>query len=213
MLCPEAFVFLVAKHVKFVNHQIEIRFFQTPERSLLLGEAPRIWIYYPNVPPVFVRMSLDLATSPLSGSLANIPSLESGPIALAANGDKKPDDSGADVKPFTDTNQKTSTAIMKRVQSDAMLNMAEEAGKTYASSQQNSCQEDFLEEVLNRLGTATISDSSYVDEDAMKKVCCSHIPVSTAVKGIMDLIMQCPSRLRMQEYLFWIFKDWHGFHD
>jgi len=116
-------------------------------------------------------MSLDLSTSSISTSLAGLPSLETGPLAISAITDGSNDEVVADVKSFEDTDKNVKPGTLKRVQSDAMLNAAEEASKALGSSRRSSSDDDYLEEVLTRLGCATVLDCSFTDDDAIKKVC------------------------------------------
>ena len=119
---------------------------------------------------VHVRMSLDLSASPLSTSLPGLPSLETGPLAISGITDGSTNEVVADGKSFEDKEQNVQPGTLKRVQSDAMLNAAEEASKVPGSSRRSS-EDDYLEEVLTRCGCATALDCSFVDEDAVKKVC------------------------------------------
>lgn len=116
-----------------------------------------------------VRMSLDLSTSPRSTSLTGLPSLETSPLAVSAITDDSTNEVVADVKSFENTDHDVNAGKLKRVQSDAMLNAAEEASKVLGSSRRSS-DDDYLEEVLTRLGCATALDCSFTDEDAVKKV-------------------------------------------
>lgn len=130
----------------------------------------RFMIHYDSYLCVHVRMSLDLSTSSLSNSLPGLQSLETGPLAVSAITDDSTNEVVADVKSFDDTGQNVIPGTMKRVQSDAMLNAAEEASKVLGSSRRSS-DDEYLEEVLTRLGCATALDCSFTDEDAVKKVC------------------------------------------
>ncbi|KAG0580510.1 hypothetical protein KC19_4G178800 [Ceratodon purpureus] len=107
-------------------------------------------------------------------SLSGLQSLETGSLAISAITDDSTNEVVADVKSFEDTDQNVKPGTLKRVQSDAMLNAAEEASKVLGSSRRGS-DDDYLEEVLTRLGCATALDCSFMDEDAVKKFIDNHI--------------------------------------
>lgn len=113
-------------------------------------------------------MSLDLSASPLSTSLTGLPSLETSPLTAITDGSN--DEAVDDPKAFEDTDKGVKPGTLKRVQSDAMLNAAEEASKALGSSRRGSSDDEFLEEVLTRLGCSTPLDYSLMDEDSIKKV-------------------------------------------
>lgn len=116
-------------------------------------------------------MSLDLSSSPLSTSLTGFPILDAGPLATSAITNKSTDEVVADVKSFGEPDQDSQPGALKRVQSDAMLNAAEDGSKILRSSRKGSSDDDYLEEVLTRLGCETVLDCSSTDEDEVKKVC------------------------------------------
>lgn len=119
----------------------------------------------------FVRMSLDLSSSPLSTNLTSLPSLDTGPLAISAITNDSSDKVVADVKSFGATDQNAQPGTLKRVQSDAMLIAADDASGILASSRRSSSDDDYLEEVLTRLGCEALLDFSFTDEDGVKKVC------------------------------------------
>ncbi|XP_024391254.1 uncharacterized protein [Physcomitrium patens] len=122
-----------------------------------------------------MRMSLDLSSSPLSTSLTGFPILDAGPLATSAITNKSTDEVVADVKSFGEPDQDSQPGALKRVQSDAMLNAAEDGSKILRSSRKGSSDDDYLEEVLTRLGCETVLDCSSTDEDEVKKFIGSHI--------------------------------------
>ncbi len=123
----------------------------------------------------FDRMSLDLGTSRLSSNMASN-ALEAGvlvPVAIPGQA-KSQDDSAANVKPFSSSAPDHSGVhSLKRAQSHLMLGGGgtEDARKNVRSPlHEDSSQEECIADVLNRLGSTSLSSVSLADDDAVKKV-------------------------------------------
>jgi hypothetical protein len=123
----------------------------------------------------FDRMSLDLGTSRLSSNMANN-ALEAGalvPVAIPGQA-KSQDDSAANVKPFSSSAPDHSgVRSLKRAQSHLMLGGGgtEDARKNVRSPlHEDSSHEECIADVLNRLGSTSLSSVSLTDDDAVKKV-------------------------------------------
>jgi hypothetical protein len=123
----------------------------------------------------FDRMSLDLGTSRLSSNMASN-ALEAGvlvPVAIPGQA-KSQDDSAANVKPFSSSAPDHSgVRSLKRAQSHLTLGGGgtEDARKNVRSPlHEDSSQEECIADVLNRLGSTSLSSVSLADDDAVKKV-------------------------------------------
>jgi hypothetical protein len=95
------------------------------------------------------------------------------PVAIPGQA-KSQDDSAANVKPFSSSAPDHSgVRSLKRAQSHLMLGGGgtEDARKNVRSPlHEDSSQEECIADVLNRLGSTSLSSVSLTDDDAVKKV-------------------------------------------